>query len=87
MALNWIQMSEQLGANRAVFDLCEQRHQGGGEAAEGQSSDSQLIALHSVIEQSKSGQGGVLERGSQNSIATLLMFHTVGCNLTPCSKI
>ena len=25
--------------------------------------------------------------GSQQSIATLLMFHKIGCYLTPCSKI
>jgi len=86
VALNWIQMSELVRANRAVFDLCKQQRPGSGEAAEGQSADSQLIALHSVIEESSSGLGGPESLG-QNSIATLLMFHTVGCNLTPCSKI
>ena len=85
-ALNWIQMAEQVTANRAVFDLCKQQHPGGGEAAEEQPGDSQLIALHSVIKQARGSRGAPAGRG-QDSIATLLMFHTVGCYLTPCSKI
>lgn len=47
-----------------------------------QGSDGQLIPLHSVTQNSRPQQDVNLQ-----STATLLMFRTVGCSLTPCSKI
>ena len=83
--INWVQMSEQVSSNRAVFDLCKQ-NQDRKESCGEQSSDNQLISLHSVIQQSNARRGS-MERTKQQSIATLLVFHRLGCSLTPCSKI
>jgi len=47
-------MSEQVNSRRAVFDLCKQEHNGAVGSGE-QSSDSQLIALHSVVKRASRG--------------------------------
>lgn len=51
-ATNWHLMSEHVGSSRAVCDLCKQ---GKSEGSSQLSSDNQLIALHSVISQSRVG--------------------------------
>jgi len=63
VALNWIQMAELVKVNRAVFDLCKQQQHGGEEGADVQSADSQLIALHKVIEESRGGLSGLESQG------------------------
>lgn len=81
IVMNWMQMSEQVKSSRAVFDLCQSNAVAGAKADE-QGSDGQLIPLHAVTQHSKLRQDPDLQ-----STATLLMFRTVGCSLTPCSKI
>jgi len=86
IVMNWMQMSEQVRSSRAVFDLCQQNSvSGAGVDDQGSSTDGQLIALHAVTQ--NSSQGKHSQDLSRQSTATLLMFRTVGCSLTPCSKI